>query len=89
IQGDLISPLIGAASVIAKVIRDRIMEEYHYIYPSYNFKNNKGYATFEHLSALKKYGFCAIHRKSFKGVIPVGELFEFFQSEAPRSYNLT
>ncbi len=77
IQGDRISPLIGAASVIAKVIRDRIMEKYHLIYPGYNFKNNKGYATAEHLNALREYGFCAIHRKSFKGVIPVADLFEF------------
>ena len=75
IQGDLISPLIGAASVIAKVIRDRIMETYHYIYPHYNFKKNKGYGTPEHIQALSRYGYCALHRKSFRGVIPIPELF--------------
>ena len=75
IQGDLLSPLIGAASVIAKIIRDRIMEKYHHIYPYYNFKNNKGYGTQEHLMALRQYGFCSLHRKSFRGVIPIPELF--------------
>jgi len=84
IQGDLISPLIGAASIIAKVIRDRIMENYHYIYPRYNFKNNKGYATPEHLKALRECGFCAIHRKSFKGVIPIPELFDFSMRTKPK-----
>jgi ribonuclease HII len=75
IQGDLKSPLIGAASVIAKIIRDRIMEKYHQIYPYYNFKNNKGYGTKEHLTALRQYGFCSLHRKSFRGVIPIPEVF--------------
>ena len=75
IQGDFLSPLIGAASVIAKIIRDRIMEKYHHIYPYYNFKNNKGYGTQEHLKALRQYGFCSLHRKSFRGVIPIPELF--------------
>jgi ribonuclease HII len=75
IQGDLLSPLIGASSVIAKIIRDRIMEKYHHIYPYYNFKNNKGYGTKEHLMALRRYGYCALHRKSFRGVIPVPEFF--------------
>jgi len=75
IQGDLLSPLIGAASVIAKIIRDRIMEKYHHIYPYYNFKNNKGYGTQEHLNALRQYGFCSLHRKSFRGVMPIPELF--------------
>jgi ribonuclease HII len=75
IKGDLLSPLIGAASVIAKIIRDRIMEKYHHIYPYYNFKNNKGYGTQEHLKALRQYGFCSLHRKSFRGVIPIPELF--------------
>jgi ribonuclease HII len=75
IQGDLLSPLIGAASVIAKIIRDRIMEKYHHIYPYYNFKNNKGYGTQEHLRALRQHGFCSLHRKSFRGVMPIPELF--------------
>ncbi|HPD61348.1 MAG TPA: ribonuclease HII [Thermodesulfobacteriota bacterium] len=75
IRGDFMSLLIGGASVIAKIIRDRIMETYHHIYPYYNFKSNKGYGTPEHLKALRQYGFCALHRKSFRGVIPIPELF--------------
>jgi len=75
IKGDLMSPLIGAASVIAKIIRDRIMEKYHHIYPCYNFRKNKGYGTPEHLRALRQYGYCSLHRKSFRGVLPIPELF--------------
>jgi ribonuclease HII len=51
------------------------MEKYHHIYPDYNFKKNKGYGTQEHLKALRQYGFCSLHRKSFRGVIPIPELF--------------
>lgn len=54
------------ASIIAKVKRDRVMGEYHKKYPQYGFDKNKGYGTAEHVSAIKKYGFCSIHRKSFK-----------------------
>lgn len=68
-HGDYISPLIGAASVMAKIIRDRIMEKYHQLYPVYNFARNKGYGTQEHLEAIKQYGYCSLHRKTFKGVV--------------------
>jgi ribonuclease HII len=68
IDGDDKILSISAASIIAKVTRDRIMDEYHKIFPQYNFSSHKGYGTKEHIIALKKYGPCKIHRKSFKGV---------------------
>ncbi|MCK5255561.1 MAG: ribonuclease HII, partial [Deltaproteobacteria bacterium] len=64
-KGDSKSVLIAAASVVAKVTRDKIMEEYHDQYPCYNFARNKGYGTREHLDALKKYGCSPLHRKTF------------------------
>jgi len=66
--GDSLSLPIAAASVIAKVTRDRIMDGYHQHYPCYNFASNKGYGTREHLDALRKYGHCPLHRKTFRGV---------------------
>ncbi len=68
VKGDSKSVSIAAASIIAKVSRDRIMEMYHRQYPRYNFIENKGYGTKEHREAIRKYGFCKIHRKSFKWV---------------------
>lgn len=56
---------ISCASIIAKVTRDRIMKEYHEIYPQYGFLSHKGYATKNHIEMLKKYGICEIHRKTF------------------------
>lgn len=56
---------VAAASIIAKVTRDEIMDKYHEIYPEYAFNKNKGYGTKEHIDALKKYGPCPIHRMSF------------------------
>ena len=67
IKGDAKSISIGAASIIAKVTRDRMMVEYDEIYPEYHFASNKGYGSSEHIEALKKYGPCPIHRKSFIG----------------------
>lgn len=67
IKGDAKSISIGAASIIAKVIRDRMMVEYDSIYPEYHFASNKGYGSAEHIEALKKYGPCPIHRRSFIG----------------------
>lgn len=55
-----------AASIIAKVTRDRIMQRYHMLYPEYGFDTHKGYGTQYHLEMLQKYGACDIHRKSFK-----------------------
>ncbi|MFQ5900324.1 MAG: ribonuclease HII [Thermodesulfobacteriota bacterium] len=68
VKGDNKSYSIAAASIIAKVSRDRIMEEYHTIYPEYGFKSHKGYGTREHLNALKRYGPLPIHRRTFRGV---------------------
>lgn len=67
IKGDAKSITIGAASIIAKVTRDRMMVEYDSIYPEYHFASNKGYGSQEHIEALKKYGPCPIHRRSFIG----------------------
>ena len=67
IKGDAKSISIGAASIIAKVTRDRLMEEYDPIMPEYGFAKNKGYGTPEHIAALKKYGPSPIHRSSFIG----------------------
>lgn len=65
IKGDALSYSIAAASIIAKVTRDRIMLEYDKIYPEYGFAKHKGYGTAEHIEAIKKYGACEIHRRSF------------------------
>lgn len=65
IKGDAKSYNIAAASILAKVTRDRLMVELDKIYPEYNFKKHKGYGTKEHIENLKKYGKCPIHRKSF------------------------
>ena len=65
IKGDGLSFTIGAASIIAKVTRDRIMQDYHRQFPQYGFGAHKGYATPAHLDALRQYGRCEIHRQSF------------------------
>lgn len=68
VQGDSRSVSIAAASIVAKVTRDRIMEEYGTEYPEYGFSSHKGYPTKAHVSAIMKHGWCPIHRLSFKGV---------------------
>ena len=65
IKGDAKSISIGAASIVAKVTRDRLMVEYDAVYPEYGFASNKGYGARAHIEALKKYGPCPIHRKTF------------------------
>ena len=65
IKGDAKCYNIAAASIIAKVTRDRIMREWDEIYPQYGFINHKGYGTAKHIEAIKQYGLCPIHRKSF------------------------
>ena len=65
VKGDALSISIAAASIIAKVSRDRIMEMYHRQFPQYNFIRNKGYGTEEHRIALREFGMCKIHRRSF------------------------
>ncbi|MBR1822412.1 MAG: ribonuclease HII [Clostridia bacterium] len=75
IHGDALSYMIGAASIIAKVTRDRYMIELDEKYPMYGFARNKGYGTAEHIAALRKYGPCPEHRRSFIGKI-LGEGYE-------------
>ena len=65
IKGDAKIYSISAASIIAKVTRDRIMREYDEVYPEYGFAGHKGYGTAKHIGAIKEYGICPLHRKSF------------------------
>ena len=67
IHGDALTYSIGAASILAKVARDRYMIEQDALYPQYGFARNKGYGTAEHIAALREYGPCPIHRRSFIG----------------------
>ena len=67
-KGDRLSNSIAAASIIAKVTRDRMMDEVHRHYPQYNFAKHKGYGTKEHQRAIKTFGICDLHRKTFRGV---------------------
>lgn len=65
IKGDAKCYSIAAASIIAKVTRDRIMKQWDELYPQYGFEKHKGYGTAAHISAIKEYGICPLHRKSF------------------------
>ncbi len=67
IKGDAKAYSIAAASILAKVTRDREMRELDRLYPEYGFARNKGYGTAEHIAALRKYGPCPVHRRSFIG----------------------
>ena len=69
IHGDAISASIAAASIIAKVYRDNLMRELDATYPEYGFAKHVGYGTKAHFEALRKFGECPIHRKSFRGVL--------------------
>jgi len=68
IKGDSRSASIAAASIVAKVRRDALMDDLHAVYPDYKFTRNKGYPTREHRSAIAQYGPCPAHRKTFRGV---------------------
>ncbi len=65
IHGDALSYSIGAASIIAKVYRDKLMDEFAQEYPQYAFEKNKGYGTAAHIQGIKEYGLCPIHRRTF------------------------
>ena len=65
VKGDAKCYSIAAASIIAKVTRDRIMREWEEVYPQYGFSGHKGYGTAKHIAAIKEYGLCPIHRRSF------------------------
>ncbi len=68
-RGDQKSPLISAASIIAKVVRDAIMEKHDRLFPAYHLSRNKGYGTAAHLDAIAQHGCCSLHRRSFKMVV--------------------
>ena len=68
IKGDAKSASIAAASILAKVTRDHLMEQYDTEYPHYDFAKHKGYGTQGHIDAIRKYGVCPIHRKSFEPI---------------------
>jgi ribonuclease HII len=69
IHGDALSASIAAASIIAKTYRDNLMQEMDKVYPEYGFARHVGYGTKVHFEALRKFGHCEIHRKSFRGVL--------------------
>jgi ribonuclease HII len=81
IKGDSLSVSIAAASILAKVSRDRLMRDYHRRFPDYNFQAHKGYGTPEHLKLLAEHGPCELHRRSFQPVVQVdeGEEWELFE----------
>lgn len=81
IKGDGLSMSIAAASIMAKVTRDRLMRDYHRRYPQYNFHSHKGYCTPEHLRLLQEYGPCEIHRRHFRPVVQteLEDLLEWMQ----------
>jgi ribonuclease HII len=68
VGGDALSISIAAASIVAKVTRDRLMERYDQEFPEFGFARHKGYPTAAHREAIRRHGLCAIHRTSFKGV---------------------
>ena len=78
IKGDRRSLSIAAASIVAKVIRDRTMRELDRQYPEYGFGKHKGYGTAEHLAAVRRYGACPAHRKSFAPIAEVPETAQLF-----------
>jgi len=75
VDGDARCATVAAASIVAKVTRDRIMTEADTQFPEYGFARHKGYGTPDHLAALDRFGPCALHRRSFSGVWRQGELF--------------
>lgn len=75
VGGDRRSATVAAASIVAKVTRDRLMAEADRLYPQYGFGRHKGYATEEHRLALWRHGPCPLHRRSFSGVWAQGDLF--------------
>lgn len=71
VAGDALSLSISAASIVAKVMRDRLMEEYDPLYPHWGFARHKGYGTRAHLEAIRRYGICDLHRRTFQ---PIAQL---------------
>ncbi|HXF37639.1 MAG TPA: ribonuclease HII [Actinomycetota bacterium] len=75
-KGDAVTASVAAASIVAKVVRDRAMDRYHRRFPVYGFDHNRGYGTPEHRAALDRHGPCPIHRRSFQGVAALPEAWE-------------
>ncbi len=90
IKGDSLSVSIAAASIIAKVTRDRLMARYHAIFPEYGFLSHKGYGTAEHLERLARHGPCSIHRRTFAPVQEVmsAAKMEYVPPESQRLFDL-
>lgn len=90
IKGDSLSISIAAASIVAKVTRDRLMVGYHETFPEYGFLSHKGYGTAEHLKRLARYGPCAIHRRTFSPVqdVLLAAKVRPAPSESPRLFDL-
>jgi ribonuclease HII len=84
VKGDCRSYSIAAASVLAKVTRDRLMLDYERQYPGYGFAEHKGYGTPQHLAAIASLGPCPIHRKSFSPFRPIAVPLELFEEMVPR-----
>jgi ribonuclease HII len=85
VDGDARCASVAAASIVAKVTRDRLMLDADRQFPDYGFARHKGYPTPEHLAALDRLGPCALHRRTFSGVWRQGELFVFTEEDAPPS----
>ena len=66
VKADAKAPEVSAASILAKVTRDRVMDDYALSYPEYGFERHKGYGTSAHVKAMRQHGRCAIHRQSFR-----------------------
>jgi len=75
-KGDLVTASVAAASIVAKVTRDRMMDRYHRRFPEYGFDHHRGYGTRQHRDAIDRLGLTPIHRRSFKGVGPEPENVE-------------
>lgn len=84
VDGDKLSYSIAAASILAKVYRDELMEEYDRLYPQYGFAQHKGYCTPQHLKALAAYGPCPLHRRSFRPVAECARGGEAFAETGER-----
>jgi ribonuclease HII len=82
-KGDQVAASVAAASIIAKVTRDRMMERYHRKFPGYGFDHHRGYGTREHRAAIERLGPSPIHRLSFKGVSPEGQVVVVDDPEDP------
>jgi ribonuclease HII len=87
VQGDCKSYSIAAASVLAKVTRDRLMRDFDKLYPGYGFAEHKGYGTPQHYAAIKELGACPIHRRSFAPFRPVETELELFPEALDKGLN--